>query len=494
VADLRKRKAPRRDRRGMSTLAAGTLAVVIAIVGLYFGFSKHVPFTHGFRLNAVAESANSLRKDSFVRIAGINVGKVKSIKPFGDGRLSEITMEIQKNGLPIHKDATMTIRPRIFLEGNFFVDLKPGTPSSPTLHDNDTLPATQTSAPVQLDQVLTALQSDTRKDLQDLLKGYGQALDQKPKPGSDSGQDPEVQGLTGAQALRKSTQEAPEALKTTAQVNEALLGEEPHDLSRIIASVAKVSGALESREVQLKDLVTNFNTTMAATAAESDALQAAVRELSPTLDAGDRAFAALNRAFPPTRAFAREVLPGVHETAATINASFPWIRQTKALLGPKELQGVARELRPTIRSSSKLIDDTTRLLPQVDLVQRCIKDVVLPSGNVVVKDPVKQLNTGAPNYKEFLWAMVGIAGEGQNFDGNGQYLRLATGGGGHLIQTGNSTDLGAPYFGNAISPPLGTRPAYPGRRPPYVSSTPCYRSPVPDVNGPAANGPADKTR
>ena len=42
-------------------------------------------------------------------------------------------MEIDEKGLPIHKDATLKIRPRIFLEGNFFVDLKPGSPSSPTL-------------------------------------------------------------------------------------------------------------------------------------------------------------------------------------------------------------------------------------------------------------------------------------------------------------------------------------------------------------------------
>ena len=32
-------------------------------------------------------------------------------------------MEIDDKGLPIHKDATLKIRPRIFLEGNFFVDL-----------------------------------------------------------------------------------------------------------------------------------------------------------------------------------------------------------------------------------------------------------------------------------------------------------------------------------------------------------------------------------
>ena len=40
-----------------------------------------------------------------------------------------VTMAIQPNGLPIHADATVDIRPRLFLEGNFYVDLHPGTPS-----------------------------------------------------------------------------------------------------------------------------------------------------------------------------------------------------------------------------------------------------------------------------------------------------------------------------------------------------------------------------
>ena len=37
-----------------------------------------------------------------------------------------MTLEIKTSGLPIHEDATAKIRPRIFLEGNFFVDLQPG--------------------------------------------------------------------------------------------------------------------------------------------------------------------------------------------------------------------------------------------------------------------------------------------------------------------------------------------------------------------------------
>ena len=39
---------------------------------------------------------------------------------------ADVTMNITNQGLPIHDDATFAIRPRIFLEGNFFVDVSPG--------------------------------------------------------------------------------------------------------------------------------------------------------------------------------------------------------------------------------------------------------------------------------------------------------------------------------------------------------------------------------
>ena len=51
----------------------------------------------------------------------------------GSSTAAVVTMAIQPNGLPIHADATADIRPRLFLEGNFYVDLHPGTPSAPTL-------------------------------------------------------------------------------------------------------------------------------------------------------------------------------------------------------------------------------------------------------------------------------------------------------------------------------------------------------------------------
>ena len=95
-----------------------------------------------------------------MRVAGVNVGKVTGVGHVEDGKQAAIvTMRIDKKGLPIHRDATFKIRPRIFLEGNFFVDVSPGSPSAPALGDGDRVPINQTSAPVQLDQVLGALQA-----------------------------------------------------------------------------------------------------------------------------------------------------------------------------------------------------------------------------------------------------------------------------------------------------------------------------------------------
>ena len=48
----------------------------------------------------------------------------------GEGDTAIVTLALEDDALPIHEDATLKVRPRIFLEGNFFVDLKPGTPAA----------------------------------------------------------------------------------------------------------------------------------------------------------------------------------------------------------------------------------------------------------------------------------------------------------------------------------------------------------------------------
>jgi phospholipid/cholesterol/gamma-HCH transport system substrate-binding protein len=493
MANDQVKRVPRKDRRGANPFTVGAIVLVVVVIITYFGFTKHIPFTHGFRLNAVFESANSIRINSPVRIAGVNVGKVTDVQRYKNTNAAQIQMEISDDGLPIHRDATLKIRPRIFLEGNFFVDVKPGTPEAPKLDDDDSpIPMTQTATPVQLDEVLTSLQSNARDDLQTVLQSYGGALELKPTPKLDEGQDADVQGKTAAEALNKNFDYAADAFQGVSEVNQALLGTQPQDLSKLIAGLQRTTEGLGRNEEPLKDLITTFNQTMAAFASRSGDLQATIRLLAPTLQNANTAFDALNAAFPPTRAFALELIPGVQQTPATIDASYPWIAQARKLLSPSELGGLINDLRPTTTDLAKVTDATLSLLPQVDLVDRCVSDVILPAGDVKISDG--PLTTGLENYKEFWNALVGITGEGQNFDGNGMYVRFQPGGGSDTISTGQASLSGDTLFGNAVARPLGTRPKYPGRRPPYKPDEPCYKQPIPDLNGPAAEiGPPDQS-
>jgi len=482
----------RRRRAGRSPLTVGLIALAVVLVATFLGFTKDIPFTKGFRVQAVFESANSLRPNSPVRIAGVNVGKVKYVEPKEGTDQALVTMEIKDSGLPIHEDATAKIRPRIFLEGNFFIDLKPGSPSSPKLETGDVIKVTRTSNPVQLDEVLSALQGDTRQDLRDLLDGLAQGLNSEPSAADDRDADPSARGETAAESFNDAYEDAPAALRGAAQVNEALLGTEPErDVARLLDGTAKTTGALIRNEGQLKDLITNFNTTMAAFASEEGNLRTSIRLLAPTLTNANAALASLNAAFPPTRAFARDILPGVRESAATIDASFPWVEQSRKLFSQSELRGLAQDLSPATRDLAKVTDASLDLLPQINRTSLCARDVVLPTGDIVVRD---EFTTGAENYKEFWWTMVGLSGESQNFDGNGSYVRFQPGGGSDTVALGDKDSPSGQLIGSSPAPVLGVRPKFPGKRPPYNSSVQCHKSKIPDINGPwGARGAGEGT-
>jgi phospholipid/cholesterol/gamma-HCH transport system substrate-binding protein len=486
------RAGARRGRKttGLSPFAAGSILIAIVAIVTYLVFTNDVPFTRPFQIKIMTTNAANLKTRSPVRIAGVNVGQVKSVEPAGpDSTTSIVTVNIDKRGLPIFKDARVRIRPRIFLEGNFFVDIQPGTPGQPKIHDRGTIPVSQVTGPVQLDQVLTSLQYDTRRNLQRLIRGYGNALDGKPAPGEDDDQDPATRGETAAQSLNDSLKYSPDALRGVAIVNQAAQGTDLHDLSKLIAGSQKVAAALTASDQTLKDLVTNFNTTVGAFASEQGNLRQTIALLPGVLRQANVTFDALNRSFPPTRAFAREILPGVRQTAPTITAAFPWIRQVRALVSPAELQGLVHDLQPAVSDLSSITDKSLVLIPQIDLANRCMIKVVLPTGDKPVNDGF--LSTGLPNYKEFWQAMVGLSGEGQNFDGNGSYTRFQTGGGSQTFSTGptgvGNNFSGEKFFGNPATQPFGTRPARPATKPPYNRTFPCYRNKPPNLK--AKTGP-----
>src|SRR5215213_3588712 len=264
MALLRRRKDP--HATGVSPFKAGIIGIAVIALVTFFGFTRYNPLKHPFQLKAAVRSANNLQRNSPVRIAGVNIGKVKKVEAIKGGG-AVVTMEIEKPGLPIHKDAQLKIRPRIFLEGNFFVDIQPGTPSAPVFHTGDTVPIQQTSTPVQFGQLLTALQSDTRQDLQTFLYEYAQ----------------KGLGNGGAEAYNKALDDAPEALRNASIANEASLGQRPHDLSNVLRGQQRLSRSLSANPPALKGLITNLNLTAQAFARESSALEATIPQLRDTL-------------------------------------------------------------------------------------------------------------------------------------------------------------------------------------------------------------------
>ncbi len=486
-----KARVLRKDRTGRNPFVVGLLVIIAALVVTYFGFTKDMPFSRGFQFQAVFRSANSIRQNSPVRIAGVNIGKVVKVEGQEGTDNAVITMEIKNDGLPIHKDARLKIRPRIFLEGNFFVDLHPGTPSAPTISDGDTIPVTQTAYPVQLDQVLTALQQDTRRDLQITLASLGTALTAEPTPAEDANQPPVNRGKTAAESLNSAIDFGKPALKNSAIVNQALLGLEPDDLTNLVRGLAATGAKLADRQRELIGLVDNFNTTMAAVSSQQSAVRASVRLLGPTVQTAYTSLGALDAALPNVRRFSLDIIPGVEQTQPTIDAVTPWIAPTRALVSQDQLGGLLGNLQPATASLASVTHDSIPLLQQGDLLAKCVSQVILPAGDVKLEDGA--FSTGKENYKEFWYSMVGLAGEGQSFDGNGQFVRFQTGGGKYPVKlTGGNLGAGGTLFGNSMGQPLGTSPAWNGgTNPPYKSDAPCYKQKVPDYNQASSYGPSD---
>jgi phospholipid/cholesterol/gamma-HCH transport system substrate-binding protein len=467
------------------------LIVLLALI-TYFGFTKHIPFKHGFRLKAQFATALNIQPKSPVRIAGVGVGKVSSIERHGKGGL--VTMEIESQGLPIHEDATLKIRPRIFLEGNWFVELQPGSPSAPTISSGHTIPITQTADPVQLDQVLDALNTDTRANLQKFLINYGEALTRKPNAAEDAEQDPDVRGLNAAQALNKTYVRSPPALRGAAIINQAVGGTSTHDLSKLIASVGKVTTALNVHEQQLGELIGNFDTFFGTLADESTALTTTVAELPKTLHGINHGLASLQASLAPTRTFAHDILPGLRNTPTTVPAVLPWIEQVQASLSPSELGGVAKGLAAATPSLGKLFGEQTPFYRQGDLFNKCLTNVFFPAINTKIQDGAS--TSGVESYKEFWYSLAGVNGTGAGFNGAGTMAKFLVGNSGQVLRSQPTGILGTKLKGGQLlgrSPlaPQGTRPAYPAEEPAYKPLVPCYTQKLPDFNGPLSQGPAD---
>lgn len=458
----------RRRGRGMNPVLAGLLVAVLSAAAFFFAFTQLNPFASPFEVSAVFPSANNIKPKSPVRIAGVNVGKVKRIERVnGSAQAARVVMEFKKEGLPIHKDAVFTVRPRIFLEGNFFVDVQPGSPSAPKLADGDTVPINQTKTPVQLDQILTALQKDTRDDLRATLFWLSKGLE---------GQ--------GAKGYNRSIQFWEPAYRDGAIVADATRGLVDGDLSGYIKSAGTTAEALDRNAGQLKSLITDFNTTARAFAENDADLEATIAELPRTLRAGMPALDALNAAFPSVRAFVKDFRPGVRSTGPAIDASLPFVRQVRDLVQPSELRGLARDLRVTVPSLARLTKSQVPFSRQIREQASCATTVLLPWGRDTIED--KQFPATGPVFQEFAKPLPGLAGESRSGDANGQWFRVSL--------AAPSVAIPNPSGGFTVmpnGPMLGANPPK-GKRSPLRPDVACETQTKPDLRTEATPAPKNQ--
>ena len=474
-----------RDWGGAGPLTIGLIAILLVSIGFYLAFAKSIPFTSpGYQVNATFSNAVNIAVNSPIRIAGINVGKVTGIAANGEN--TTVTFTVDEEGRPIRDDASAQIRPRLFLEGNWFIDLDPGTPEATELDDDGVIPVTRTATSVQTGDILrNVLQLPQRANLQKLLAGLGTGLNADPRPIDDLTFEPFVKGLSGGEALNLLYRNGETAARGTAIVNAAYLGQEPNDLGNALRGLARLTGTVNERQDDVQNFVRNFETFTGALAAESDNLASTIEELPGTLQTARTSLSNLNQALPALRGFAIAITPGVNELPRTITAVRPLTDQLKPLLTKSELRGLAAILKRNTPASTTSIQQTLAFLPQLRDASRCVAGNIVPTGDQVITDG--GLGNGQKASREFLYAAAGFAGATSTFDGNGPFVRFQTGGGPISVKQDDPLDGGIKrtLYARTFQPTLGTSPLDNGE-PPIVTSARCFTQDVPDLNGPAA--------
>jgi hypothetical protein len=332
---------------------------------------------------------------------------------------------------------------------------------------------------VQLDQILTTLQANVRGNLQLAFKEIGDAFEK----------------YGGAEGLRDFNRSGGPAYKNTALVNEAFLGTRVHDLSNLVRNFDTVAASLDRDKPALQDLVTNLRTVTGSFAAQDQALKSAVHELPGTLFAARPVFADLNRSFPYVRAFAREALPGVRSTPATLTVATPFIYQLRKLVSKPELRGLVKDLRPTVPQLAKLTRSQLPFMEQARALSSCFNNVIIPWSNQTIQSSDGESGIGKV-YQETGYGLAGIAGESRSGDANGQYIRVEAGGGAntlfslapiHTVTSNGSQQT----FGVLDSPILGAEPPMnSSAKTPFKPSVPCETQQPPNLSsGGAGPGP-----
>lgn len=469
-------RARREFSRKRNASVVGALLILAVVV---FTFAKGSLFGGGYEVRAVIEDANQLRGGSEVRIGGIQVGEITAIEA-GPGDTSVIRMRIEDEGRPVRSDATLTVKPRLVLEGNAYVDLSTGTPSAPELRENETIPLARTAVTPQLDQVLGVLDAPTRGSLHRGVAGLADALGSGPP-------DPTELAGSGTRGLRRAVKELDGALGDITTASEAMGGTRPGDLPRAVRGTGDMVAQLAQDPRALAAGVTNFNRVFAALADEDRALGASIRGFERVLRAAPPSLRRIDTALPVVTRFADALRPALGEAPRALRAANAVLDEVDAISRPRELPALLDDLAPVTSNLPTLESRLQAMFGYTDQVTGCAVSNIIPVLNSKLQDG--KHTTGDPVWLDLLHSFTGFTSASTSFDGNGGTFRAGLAFGPVALQ-GIVPGLGS-IAGNINQDILGVRPAWLGYGvdPAYRPDQKCADQKLPRLNVDAAPAP-----
>ena len=357
-----------------------------------------------FELKAEFETAQAVvpGQGQTIRVAGVRIGDVQSVE-LADG-VGVVTFAIDREFLPIYRDATLLLRPTTGLKDMFF-QLDPGSRAAGEVAEGATLPVQNTAPDINLDEILDALDADTQAYLRLLLVGAGKGLEGR---GRDLG---EVLGSLGP-------------LNRDLERLNSKVAQRKVELARLIHNLNRLTGAVGAHEDDLAQLVDSSNAALGAIASQDTHVQRAVSLLGPTLaqarrTLGDVAVMAgeLGPAFGDLRPFARNLDELNASTASLAEATKPVIQ--------RQIRPFVRQARGPIKNLKGAAKRLSKATPHLTVVGEKINRLA----NMAAYNPGGAEPPGTPNRAEgYLYWAAWLSHVGNSIfeaqDAHGLYRRV----------------------------------------------------------------------
>jgi phospholipid/cholesterol/gamma-HCH transport system substrate-binding protein len=303
-----------------------------------------------FELKADMSTAQAVTpgQGQTVRVAGVRVGDIASVD-YQNGH-AVVTMAIDRQFLPVYRNATILLRPKTGLK-DMFLELDPGTDTdgpnnhSDEFQNGDTIPLANTAPDTNVDQILSALDGDTRSYLRLLLVGGANGLNGR---GKDLGKLLESLGPIN---------------RGLARVNREV-AKRKANLATLVHNMNVLFGRVGEDGQGIAQLVSASNHALGAIASQSPDVQRAVQLLGPTLQTTrvaltntDRLAGVLGPAVNSLRPFARKLKP--------VNDSLGYLAKTTFDPIKNDIRPFVRNAREPVRNlrpaSQNLVNATPRL-------------------------------------------------------------------------------------------------------------------------------------